>query len=1102
MTEQKEQTEQKQEKQGKKQKNEHILVKNYLKNHSLVESNIRSFNDFIENKMQEIVEDLNETISNDDFEIKLGKINMGKPNLVEADGSSKSVTPAEARLRDLTYSAPISMEITITYAGQTETAEVQLGRMPVLVKSKACNLDGLNEEELIQNYIDPKDPGGYFIVNGNERVMVMAEDLASNQTFIEKQKTKKRIMLRLFSQRGAYKIPVSIVESTEGLLEISFSRFRDIPAIVLLKALGLTSDAEISKLIGKQTDSLIVNLYEFAELGDPNDALMWIAEKSSLQGTAKEMLDRVRQRIDSYFLPHIGLKKEDRLEKAKSLCKFIKQFYVAKEHPEDSMTDKDHYANKRVRLSGDLLSDLFRVNLNILLREIQHSLQKTVKRRKFYSIKTIAKSTLFSRRIESAIATGSWIGERRGVTQNMSKTNYFDMLSQLQRVASTLPGEQENFAARTLHPTYYGRFCPIETPEGTEIGLRKNLALLSRISTRSPMNNEEVIEILKTYNMHDGDGAIDIFYNGRFVGVVDSAEEFVKNIREARRTNKLPMEISVKHESFLDMIFLSTEVGRVLRPIIICDNGKPRLEDEHLQMVKEGNLTWEDLIKQGIIEYLDAAEEDDCLVALFEEELTEEHTHFEIDLIDCLGLVTSLVPYGNHDQSARLMRGSKTQKQSLGIYAANFHVRMDTDVSIMHYPQKPIIRSFVYDTLDVYPAGQNVIVAIMPYEGYNIEDALVLNQASLDRGLGRSTRFRPYSSVELNYAGGLRDDIMIPEKDISGYRTEESYNYLEDDGVVYPEADLIEGEVVIGKVSPPKFLSEAREISIQTRKENSSAMRQEEKGTVDGVFVTLDKEGNKLVQVRTRDLRIPELGDKFSTPHGQKGVVGFIAPEMDIPFTSRGVRPDVMFNPHGIPSRMTVGYLMELLAAKVAALSGQIVDASAFSGEGRASLEEQLKKLGFRESGKEIMYHGITGKRMPIKIYIGNMYYLKLRYMVANLLHARASGKIALLTRQPIEGRARGGALRLGEMEQQALVAHGASLLLKERYDSDKVVVHVCTKCGSLVVDDQIHDKRICSLCHSNQVEPVEVSYAFKLLIEELQGLHLLTKFGLKNKYE
>ncbi len=1082
---------------------EHILVKEFLKNHSLVESNIISFNNFIEERMQEIVTELSENIPDEDFEINLGNVVVGKPNIVESDGSSRPITPAEARLRNLTYSAPIWMEMTINYAGQVETEKVQLGRIPVMVKSKFCNIYGMDEEELVKNYIDPKDQGGYFLINGNERVMVMAEDLASNQTFIEFQKTKARLMLRLFSQRGAYKIPVSVVENPQGILEISFSRFRDIPAIVLLKALGLTSDAEISQLIEKQTDSLIVNFYEFADIANTNDALMWIAEKSALQGTNKEMLDRVKQRIDSYFLPHIGLDKASRLEKARTLCKFIKQYYVARENPKTSMTDKDHYANKRVRLSGDLLSDLFRVNMNILLREVQHSLQKTVKRRKFYSIKTLAKSTLFTHRMESAIATGSWIGERKGVTQNMDKNNSFSIMSQLQRVTSTLPGEQENFAARTVHPTHYGRFCPIETPEGTEIGLRKNLALLAKISTRASIEHKSVLSVLEEAGMGDKEGEFDIFYNGRFIGVVKEAEEFVKSVKGARRGGRLPYEMSVRFDKFLDTIFLSSEIGRVIRPLIVVSGGKPLLNEEHLKNVSEGKLSWDDLVKEGILEYLDAAEEDDCYICLDEKELTEEHTHLEVDKIDCLGVSVSLTPFGNHGPPARLVKGgSKAYKQGLGIYAGNFPVRIDTDVSLLHYPQKPLVRSFIYDTLDVHPVGQNVVLAVMPYEGYNMEDATVLNGGSIDRGLGRSSRFRPYTSIELNYSGGLRDEIIVPDKDVSGYRTEESYRYLEDDGVVYPEAEMNEGEVVIGKTSPPKFLSEAREISIQTKKENSSAIRQGEKGTVDAVFVTQDKEGNKIVQIRMRELRIPEIGDKFSVPHGQKGVVGFIAPENDIPFTSKGVRPDILFNPHGIPSRMTVGYLMDVLAGKVAALSGKIVDASPFSGESIDSLESGLKKLGFREDGKEVMYNGITGKRMPVKIFVGNMFYLKLKYMVANALHARASGKIALLTRQPIEGRARGGALRLGEMEQEALVGHGASLLLKERYDSDKVVIHLCSKCGSTVIDDQIHNKKVCSLCHSNQVEPVEVSYAFKLLVEELQGLHLMTKFEMKNKYE
>jgi DNA-directed RNA polymerase subunit B len=869
-----------------------------------------------------------------------------------------------------------------------------------------------------------------------------------------------------------------------------------------LKALGMTSDADIAKLVGKQTDSLVVNLYEYADIGSVNDALMWIAEKSSLQGTNKEMLDRVKQRMDSYFLPHIGLDKGARMEKARTLCKFIKQFCIAKENPGSAMTDKDHYANKRARLSGDLLADLFRVNINILLREVSHTLQKTVKRRKFYSIKTIAKSTLFTHRVESAIATGSWIGERSGVTQNMDKNNSFAIMSQLQRVTSTLPGEQENLAARTVHPTHYGRFCPIETPEGTEIGLRKNLAILARVSTRTTMEHEAVLKVLKNVGMKD-EGELDIFYNGRFIGATDNDEGFIKAVKEERRSGSLPIEMSIRFDKFLDSIFISSEIGRVIRPLIIVDDGVSRLKKEHLDLVKEGTLTWKNLFEKGILEYLDAAEEDDCYVCLDENDLTAEHTHLEVDKISIFGVSVSLIPFGNHDPPARMVKGgSRAYRQGLGIYAGNFPVRIDTDVSVLHYAQKPLVRSFTYDTLNVHPVGQNVILAVMPYEGYNMEDAIVLNSGSVDRGFGRSSKLRPYTSIELNYAGGLKDEICVPDKDVSGYRVEEHYRYLEDDGVAYPEAEMVEGEVVIGKTSPPKFLSEAREISIQTKKENSSAIKQEEVGTVDAVFVTHDKEGNKIVQVRMRELRVPEAGDKFSVPHGQKGIVGMLAPERDVPFTVNGVKPDIMFNPHGVPSRMTVGYLMDVLGGKVAALSGKVVDASSFSGETIVSLEEGLKKLGFRASGKEIMYNAITGKRMPIKIFVGNMFYMKLKYMVADKLHARAAGKIALLTRQPIEGRARGGALRLGEMEQQALVGHGASLLLKERYDSDKVVVNICTKCGSIVIDDQIHNKKVCSLCHSNQVEPVEVSYAFKLLIEELQGLHLLTKFDLKNKYE
>ncbi|MCL6500626.1 MAG: DNA-directed RNA polymerase subunit B [Candidatus Pacearchaeota archaeon] len=597
--------------------------------------------------------------------------------------------------------------------------------------------------------------------------------------------------------------------------------------------------------------------------------------------------------------------------------------------------------------------------------------------------------------------------------------------------------------------------------------------------------------------------AIDVFHNGHFIGEVDDPEKFINDLKEKRRAQELPLELSVRYDKLTNMIFLTSDVGRVLRPLIVVKEGKPKLKREHIDALKKNELSWNDLIALGIIEYVDAAEEDNLLVAMSEDELTNEHTHLEIDPTAMFGPVMATIPFANHDQSSRLNKVGRTHKQALGLYSANYLDLIDTDVSVLHYPQKPIVRTFFYDSLESYPAGQNVVVAIMPFEGYNMSDALVINKASIDRGLGRSTYFRPYTSAELHYTGNLKDEICVPTKDVSGYRTEKAYRFLEEDGIVYPEADISEGDVVIGKISPPKFLLEMEEISLaKATKENSAVVRQAEQGIVDAVFLTTDSQGHKIVQVRARDNRIPEIGDKFASPHGQKGVLGYIAPEEDIPFTSRGVKPDIIFNPHGVPSRMTVGYLLELLCGKIGCLSGKTIDGTAFVKPDIESFEKMLLDLGFRPDGKETLYDGVTGKPLEAKIFIGNVYYLKLKYMVANKIQMRASGKITLLTRQPVEGRAKGGALRLGEMEKDALVAHGASLLLKERFSSDNIIVHICPKCGSFGIRDKLRKRDICPICGSQKLEPIEISYASKLLMEELISLGLFPHFKLKNKYE
>ncbi|MEK6903077.1 MAG: DNA-directed RNA polymerase subunit B [Nanoarchaeota archaeon] len=600
---------------------------------------------------------------------------------------------------------------------------------------------------------------------------------------------------------------------------------------------------------------------------------------------------------------------------------------------------------------------------------------------------------------------------------------------------------------------------------------------------------------------------VDVFLDERFIGIVAQQEDLIKKIKEERRKGRLPTTTNVWFNKDLNEVRIEIANGRVRRPVIVVEDGKSKLRDEHIQKLESNELTWKDLFNQGVIEYLDAAEEENAYVALNETELTKEHTHVEISPSIIMGLTTSLVPYANFGQSSRLNRGSKSQKQALGLYSTNYLIRMDTDVNILHYPQNPLVKSFMHDVSkqNIHPAGQNIVIAFMSYEGYNMQDALVFNRGSIERGLARSTYFRPYKAEELRYSGGLIDEICIPDKEVKGYRSEKDYRLLEDDGIIYPESEVGEEDVLIGKTSPPRFLGEIDEFSIAAnkRRESSITMRHNELGKVDFVVVTENEEGMRLVQVRLRHERIPEIGDKFASRHGQKGVVGAIIPEADMPFTASGVKPDLIFSPHSVPSRMTVSHLIEALAGKTGALAGRTIDGTTFASEPEQELRKTLFELGFRDDGTEVMYNGITGEKFKARIYVGNMYYLRLKHMVANKLHARASGRIQLLTRQPIEGRAKGGGLRLGEMEKDCLVGHGASLLLNERFSSDTTQVHVCESCGMLAVYDNFKKLKFCHRCGSNvTISTIEISYAFKLLLDELRALGIGPQLKLRSKYD
>ncbi len=598
----------------------------------------------------------------------------------------------------------------------------------------------------------------------------------------------------------------------------------------------------------------------------------------------------------------------------------------------------------------------------------------------------------------------------------------------------------------------------------------------------------------------------EVYLNHKFVGTVENPQQFTQSIIDERRKGTIPTNLNVLYDEVSDNVIIENDGGRVRRPVIVVKNGTPLLTEKHLQQLNKGEISWSDLVKQGVVEYLDATEEENTLIAFTKEELTKDHTHLEISPIGLLGLTTTLVPYSNYSPSARINAGSKNQKQAIGLYAANFGLRMDMDVNLLHTPQIPIVKTVMHDLsgYNKHPCGQNVVVAVMSFKGYNMEDSIIINKGSVDRGMGRSTYFRPAIAEELRYAGGLTDEIATPDKDVKGYKSEKDYRLLEGDGIIYPEAQIKEGDVIIGKVSPPRFLSGADEYSLTSnvKRESSLSVAHGEQGIVDCVLITESEEGNKLVQVRIRDQRIPEIGDKFTSRHGQKGVVGLIIEQSDMPFTASGIVPDLIFSPHSIPSRMTISHMIELLAGKVGALGGRFIDGTTFDAEPEDVLRKELLELGFRDNGVEAMYNGESGKQMQARIFVGNIYYLKLKHMVSNKIHSRGRGPIQLLTRQPTEGRAKEGGLRLGEMEKDTFVAHGASLLLKERFDSDKTIVPVCEQCGMIAVYNEFKKRSYCPNCGENvDISHIEMAYAFKLMLDELKSLGVYPKLNLKTKY-
>ncbi len=1104
------------------------LMSKFLDEKGLVRQHIDSYNDFIEHGLQAIVDEVREIpieIEEYNLKIKLGKIEIGTPRVIEVDGSERQIYPTEARIRNLTYAAPLHMEMTPIVEGRERQAEiVYVGDFPVMLKSKICPLSKLNAEELISIGDDPLDPGGYFIVNGSERVVVALEDLAANRILVDSEKTgvTPTYKAKIFSTTVGFRARIEVKMKSDEAIYVSMPGVPvEIPMVVLMKALGIEEDAKIADMVSveEEIQNPLESSFDKAQgVISHKDALLYIGNRLAPGQVEEYRIKKAETVVDRNFLPHLGGESKDRSNKAWFLAEIssrIVELRIGRRAPDD----KDHYANKRLKLAGSLLADLFRISFRNLTRDMKYQLERiTIKRHVELSITNAVRPGIITERMQHAIATGNWVRGRIGITQLLDRTNFSSTLSHLRRLQSPLSRSQPNLEARDLHPTHWGRLCPNETPEGSNCGLVKNLALSSEISVGLPA--EEMVEKLRKMNVVPLDEAekklrltgTKVIVDGIIAGYCKDPKHLAKEIREQRRDGKIGTQVNVAYyppilEGSKEELYVNCDRGRVLRPLVIAENGKSKLTREDIEKVVRGELRWEDLVKDGAIEYLDADEEENAIVALETEKINDNTTHLEISPYTMMGICASLIPYAEHNQSPRNAYESAMIKQALGVFCSNFFNRVDSRSHLLHYPQSPIVNTKAAEVVGYNnrPSGQNCVVAILSFQGYNMEDAIIINKSSVDRGLFRSSFFRSYEGECRQYLGGLRDKFEMPEPGTRGYRGDRYYRLLEEDGIISVESPVGGNAVLIGRTSPPRFLEEYREFEVRgpTKRDSSVCMRPSETGIVDSVFMSESIEGSKLVKVKVRDLRIPELGDKFASRHGQKGVIGLLVPACDMPFTEDGIVPDVIINPHAIPSRMTVGQFVEMVAGKVASIEGKAVDGTPFTNVDPENLRETLLKLGFESNGRECLYSGIHGQKLAADVFVGIAYYQKLHHMVSDKMHARARGQVQMLTRQPTEGRARGGGLRFGEMERDCLIGHGASALLRDRLleESDKAVVMVCENCGLIAYHDMKLNKYVCRLCGDKAaVSPVTLSYAFKLLVQELMALGIAPRLRVEER--
>lgn len=1113
------------------------LLPEFLKVRGLVKQHLDSFNYFVKTDIKKIVRANDRIVSSVDPSIYLRfkDVRIGEPSIT-VDGISEKLNPHTCRLSDMTYAAPILVNIeyiTGSHVQKTrvEKNDVVIGRMPIMLRSCCCVLYKKDEAELARLGECPLDPGGYFVVKGTEKVILIQEQLSKNRIIIDTDK-KGNINASVTSSTESTKSKTVIVMEKEKIW-LQLNQFTSkIPIMIVMKAMGMESDQEVVQMVGRNprySALLLPSMEECASHGiyTQQQALEFLerkVKKLPFYNPSLEKEGRGMAILRDTFIANVPVRHNNFRPKCLYVAVMLRRMMDAILN-KDAMDDKDYVGNKRLELSGQLISllfeDLFKTMISEVKKTIDAILAKPSRSSRFDFSQFIVRDSI-TVGLERTLSTGNWDVKRfrmhrKGMSQVVARLSYIGSLGHMTKISPQFEKSRKVSGPRALQPSQWGMLCPCDTPEGEACGLVKNLALMTHVTTdeeESPLISlcyslgVEDLELLSGEELHTPNSFL-IIFNGLILGKHRRPQRFANALRKLRRAGKIGEFVSVFVNEKQHCVYIASDGGRVCRPVVIADKGKSRIKEHHMKELIDGVRTFDDFLRDGLIEYLDVNEENNALIALYEADAKPETTHIEIEPFTILGVCAGLIPFPHHNQSPRNTYQCAMGKQAMGNIAYNQLCRMDSLLYLLVYPQRPLLTTRTIELVgyDKLGAGQNATVAVMSYSGYDIEDAIVMNKSSLDRGFGRCIVMKKFSAVNQRYENNASDRIVRPLK--VGHDAERM-QILDDDGLAAPGEIIKPNDIYINKespiitkgplISPVGLPDSAYKPSRQTFKGPEG-----EASVVDRVALCSDKNSNLCIKFLIRHTRRPEVGDKFSSRHGQKGVCGTIIQQEDFPFSERGICPDLIMNPHGFPSRMTVGKMIELLGGKAGVSCGRFHYGSAF-GEpsGHAdkveTISKTLVKHGFSYSGKDFIYSGITGCPLQAYIFMGPIYYQKLKHMVLDKMHARGSGPRVMLTRQPTEGRARNGGLRVGEMERDCLIAYGASMLIFERLmvSSDPFEVQVCRVCGLLGYYNHKLKIGICSTCkNGDNISTMKLPYACKLLFQELQAMNVVPRLKL-----